>query len=127
MKEGDHFAGCTFEWDFVDELNAGGGCLLQLAREVSRGEGDVVDAASRVFLQKFSDGALRGSRLQELDMHFAGVKEGRADLLGFDDLAVFTLQAKGLFIIRNAIFKRTNSDSYVVNFSDHGVCWRDYS
>ncbi len=103
VEEGDPFVAGTYEGDFVDEARA---LLLgvgELAGDVVRGEGDVVDAGA-VFLQEFGDRAVGGSWLQELQMDLPCSKKRGLYLLGFDLLAALTFQPQDVFIIGNGFF-----------------------
>lgn len=59
MKKCDEFVGGACERFFVDELATGVFGLRELFFDVVRGEGHVMDAAVRIFLEKLGDRAVR--------------------------------------------------------------------
>ena len=101
VEEGHHLAGGTLEGHLVDEFHAGGRGLLELGGKIGGGEGDVMHAAGRVLLEELGDGAVGRGRLEQFQVGFTGVEEGRAHLLRGDFLAVFAGEAQGFFEIRD--------------------------
>ena len=84
MEKGHELAARAVDWNFVNQLHARTGSLLKLARDVVRAEGDVMDAAIRIFLKKLSDGTFRTGRLQQLEVDTAHGKKRGADFLRGD-------------------------------------------
>jgi hypothetical protein len=127
MEEGDEFIGGTFEGDFVDEARALFLGLGELAGDVGGGEGDVVNAAGWVFLEKLGDGAIFGSGFEQLDMDVSSSEEGGSHFLGFDFLASLADEAEDVFVVGDGFFERSDGDAEVVDFSNHragcGLMW----
>ena len=55
MKKGDELAARAVERFFVDQSYPGAGSLAELAFHIVRAEGDVMNAASGIFLEEWPD------------------------------------------------------------------------
>jgi hypothetical protein len=89
VEEGDEFVARALEGDLVDQAGALVLGLGELAGDVVGGEGDVVDAAGRVFFEELGDRAVVGGGFEQFDVDVSGGEKRGADLLGFDLLAAF--------------------------------------
>jgi hypothetical protein len=120
VEEGDEFFAGSFEGDFVDQFGALLAGVVELAVDVIRGEGDVVDAAGRVFFEEFGDGAVVRGGFEEFEVDIACGEEGGADLLGFDFLTAFAGEAEDLLVVGDGFVEGADGDAEVVDFGDHG-------
>ena len=104
MQKGDELAGSSVERDLVDETGALVLGLGELAGDVVRGEGDVVDAGA-IFFEKFGDRAFVGCGFEKLDVDISGGKKCGANFLGLDLFAAFANQSERVFIIGDSFIQ----------------------
>ena len=119
MEKGDPLAAGAIEGFVVNQPHTRAGGLTKLALDNVRAEGDVMDAAGGIFLEKLGNGTLRAGRLKEFEVNLAHGKKGGADFLRGDFFAVLTFQAERLFIVRHSLIQRLDGDAKVVNFCYH--------
>ncbi len=81
MKEGDHFPSGAIDRGFVNQSHFRVRRLAKLASDVVRSKSNVMNAARRIFFQKFGNGTFRARRLEKFKMDSANGKEGGANLL----------------------------------------------
>ena len=105
MEKSDQLAACAVNWNFVNQLHARAGSKMKLASDIVRAEGNVMDAARRIFLKKLRDGTIRAGWFKEFEVNFAHGKEGSADLLRGNFFTVPAFQAQRIFIVRDGLIQ----------------------
>ncbi len=94
--------------------------FLQLDFNIICVERQMMNAAGRIFFEKFCDRAIRISRLQKFDVNFANGEKCCANFLRWHLLATFAFQTERLFIIRHRFIERERArNSQMVDFLNH--------
>ena len=119
MEKCDKLAGGAVEGLFVDQADAVGRRLLQLAIDIIGPKRNMVDSLALV-RDELGDGALRRGCLQEFEVDTAHVEKCGPDPLGGDFLTAQTAQPERGFVKWHGLIEGANGDAQMVNGLDHG-------